>query len=220
MAKTRGKKYLESKKKVSSKSNTNLSESLKLVKKVSYTKFTESLELHLNLGIDPKDSGQRVRFTTTLPNGVGKKVKVLTISKENVDDIAKIVSGKLKPGKDFDIVIATPEVMKDIAKVARILGPKGMMPSPKNGTVTADIKKAEEKFSKGQIEVKSQSGYPVLHQLVGNLKMKDKELVENIEFLISEIKKNRPAKVKGKFIKKAVVCSSMGPSVRLDLSSL
>jgi len=220
MAKARGKNYLKSKKTVTSKENLTFDKALELSKKASYAKFDESLELHFNLSIDPKDSDQRIRFTTTLPNGIGKSVKVLVISKENVEDVAKIVSGKLKPGKDFDTVIATPDVMKDIAKAARILGPKGMMPSPKNGTITADTKKAVEEFSKGQIEVKNQQGYPVLHQLVGSLKMDDAKLGENIKFLISEIKKNRPAKVKGKFIKKAVICSSMGPSITLDLDTL
>lgn len=221
MAKVRGKKYLNSKKVVTKEDGkVVLDNAVKLSKKVGFANFNESLELHLNLGIDPKDSDQRIRFTTTLPNGIGKSVKVLTIAKENVDDVAKIVSGKLKPGKDFDIVIATPDVMPDMAKAARILGPKGMMPSPKNGTISADLKKATAEFSKGQVEIKSQTGFAVLHQLIGNLKMEDKELLENIKFLISEIRKHKPAKVKGKFIKKAVLASSMGPAITLDLDTL
>ena len=170
-----------------------------------------------NLGIDPQNSDQRIRFTTTLPHGIGKSIKVLVISDKNVDEVDKIVSGKLKPGTDFDTIIATPSVMKNLAKAARILGPKGMMPSPKTGTVTDNPKKASDDLAKGQVEIKNQPSHSVIHQIVGKVSFDNKKLVENIGHLIKELNANKPAKVKGKFIQKVVVCTSMGPSVKIEV---
>lgn len=217
MANKRGKKYQESKKAVKAGEAYSVADAVKLVKDAKYANFNESVEIHFNLGVDIKDSDQRIRFTTTLPSGTGKTVSVLAIDKDSKDNIDNIASGKLKPGKDFDIVIATPDVMKDLAKIARILGPKGMMPSPKNGTIAKDVESAKKEFSKGQIELKTQSGHAVLHQLIGSVKMSNEELVGNIEYIVEELKKNRPAKVKGKFIKKAVICTTMGPAALLDI---
>ena len=117
--------------------------------------------------------------------------------------------------KDFDVVITKPEFMKDIAKAARVLGPKGMMPSPKNETVTPNLDKAIEQLSKGQIEIRNQSGYAIIHQVVGKIDFDDKALIENIEFLLNEIDKNKPAKTKKKFIQKVYVTSTMSPSIRI-----
>ncbi len=224
--KKRGKKYRDAVKKVDKNKEYNIDEAVKLLKSIKYSNFNESVELHVNLGIDPKNNDQRIRFTTTLPHGTGKSVTVLVISDDDKGKdgaviyrdktaIDEIIKGKLVPSKDFDVVITKPEFMKDIAKAARILGPKGMMPSPKNGTVTNDIDKAIDQFSKGQIEVKNQSGHAILHQIVGKIDFGTDKLVENVEFLLSEIEKNKPVKTKKKFIQKVYLSSTMSPSVKI-----
>ena len=225
-AKSRGKKYTEAKNSLDKTKSHDIDEAVKEIKKVKYAGFTESVELHVKLGIDPKNTDQRVRFTTSLPFGTGKSVKVLAISKETPRDeanvlyrdvkvIDEIVAGKFNAGKDFDIVITTPEFMKDIAKAAKILGPKGLMPNPKNNTVTNDIPRTVADLSKGQIEIKNQSGHAVLHMVVGNVSFKDAELAANINHIVGELNKNIPAKLKKKFIQSAYIATTMSPSLRL-----
>ncbi len=224
--KTRGAKYTAARKALNKDKSVSVSEAVKEIRKAAYAKFNESVELHINLGIDKSKSDQRVRFITTLPHGIGKKVKILVIGTENsgtkgdvtyrdASAVDEIVSGKLKADTDFNIVIATPATMKDIAKAAKILGPKGLMPSPKTGTVTDKPEKAIEELSKGQIEVKTQPSHAVIHQTVGNLSFKDEELVANISHLLAELNKNTPAKIKKKFITGVYVCSTMSPSVKI-----
>ncbi len=227
-SKQRGKKYAEAKKSLDKTKSHAIAVAVKEIKKVKFANFTESVELHVKLGIDPKNTDQRVRFTTSLPFGTGKSVKILVISNEtareeksviyrNANAIEDILGGKLSAGKDFDIVITTPEFMKDIAKVARVLGPKGLMPNPKNNTVTNDIAKTVADLSKGQIELKNQSGHAVLHMIVGNVSFKDNELEDNINHILTELNKNIPAKLKKKFIQNAYIATTMSPSVRLEI---
>lgn len=218
--------YLESKKLLDSSKEYSVKEAVTAIRKALHTKFTETLECHINLGIDTKNSDQRIRFTTSLPHGIGKSVKVLVLSSDNKGKdgdiiwrdskaIDEIVSGKLKPEVDFNIIIAVPTIMKELGKAARLLGPKGMMPSPKAGTVTDDPQKVLKDLAKGQVEIKSQPGHAVLHQIVGNFSFKDEQLIENIEHLLSELQKNSPSKMKKKLIQKVFLTSTMGPSIRV-----
>ncbi len=231
--KVRGAKYKLARKAINKEKALPISEAIKEIRKSAFAKFNESVEVHINLGIDKSKSDQRVRFVTSLPHGIGKKIKILVIGADtrqasagnsgekndviwrDSSAIDEIISGKLKADTDFNIVIATPAAMKDIAKAAKILGPKGLMPSPKTGTVTDKPEKAIADLSKGQIEVKTQPSHAVIHQTVGNLKFKDEELAENITHLLAELQKNTPAKIKKKFITGVYVCSTMSPSVKI-----
>lgn len=219
--KVRGKNYKEAKSKIQKAKNKSpelpVKDAVKSVHSAAYAQFPEAVELHIVLGIDPKNSDHKIRFTTSLPHGTGKKVKALVISDDKKDAIKDIESGKLSPGKDFDIVIATPGVMKDLAKIARILGPKGLMPSPKNNTVTDKPEAVVKELQKGQIEIRNQPGHSVIQVLVGNLKFKDEQIVENIQHILGELQKNSPGKLKKKFIQKAYICTTMGPSVRINV---
>lgn len=225
--KVRSKRYLDTKKQIETGKTYQVEEAIKTLRKMANAKFNESVELHITLGTETQNSDHRIRFTTTLPHGIGKTIKVLVISDDNsgqkdniiyrdASAIDEIVAGKLQPEKDFNVVVATPATMKDIAKVARILGPKGMMPSPKNNTVTDNPQKAIESLGKGQIEIKSQPNHAVIHQIVGNLSFKDEQLVQNTTTLIEELNKNTPPKMKKKLIQKIYLCSTMGPSVRVE----
>ena len=206
--------------------NPTIDQAIETIVSNANANFTEAIELHVNLGIDPRNSEQRVRFTTSLPHGIGKTVKILVIGNESKDEgniiyrdssaIPAILDGKLQPGKDFDMVITSPEMMKDLAKVARVLGPKGMMPSPKNGTVTSKLSATLEEFSKGQIEIKSQPNHAVIHQVVGNISFDKQKIVENIEHLITDLKKRQPSKLKKSFIQSIYVASTMGPSIKVN----
>lgn len=226
--KKRSANYIRSKKMLDNSKEYSISDAVKAIRKALYAKFTETLECHINLGIDTKNSDQRVRFTTSLPYGIGKSVKVLVLSASNKGKdgdilwrdskaIDEIISGKLKPEIDFNVIIAAPSIMKELGKAARLLGPKGMMPSPKTGTITDKPEKVLEDLSKGQVEVKSQPSQAVLHQIVGNFSFKDEQLIENIEHLLSELQKNTPSKMKKKLIQKIYLTSSMSPSIRAAL---
>lgn len=224
--KKRSANYVASKKILDNSKIYSTKEAVKLIRKALHAKFTETLECHVNLGIDTKNSDQRVRFTTSLPNGIGKSVKVLVISASDKGKdgnvlwrdskaIEEIVSGKLKPDIDFNVIIADPAMMKELGKAARLLGPKGLMPSPKTGTITDKPEKVIEDLAKGQVEIKSQPSHAVLHQIVGNFSFKDEQLVENIDHLLTELQKNSPSKMKKKLVQRVFLTSSMGPSIRV-----
>ena len=223
----RSKNYKEAKSKISdAQKSYPLNEAVEMIKSAAFAKFTESVELHINLGIDPKINDQRIRFAASLPHGTGKTAKILVISEDNSGEkgnvnyrnekvIDEILAGKIVPDKDFDVVIATMAMMKVLAKVARILGPRGLMPSPKMGTVTDDVEKAIANQSKGQVEIKSQPNHAVIHQSVGKINFDADKLVENINYIISELNKNTPSKLKKKLIQQVYVSSTMGPSVKI-----
>jgi large subunit ribosomal protein L1 len=190
-------------------------------------KFKESVEVHIKLGIDPSKSEQHVRSSLELPHGSGKSPKVAVFAKGekakeakeakadhvfSEKDIEKFQQGKEKI--DFDVVIATPDMMPQLAKIAKILGPKGLMPSPKNQTVTTDVKKMIESVKKGLANVKSDRGGSI-HQIIGKIDFDKKKLLENYQALISEIEKNKPAKMKGKFLKAVYVSTTMSPSIKV-----
>lgn len=204
---------------------------LQELSKEKQRKFVESLDIALNLGIDAKQSNQTVKGSTLLPNGSGKDVKVIvfTDSEEEqklalkegakfagLDDlIAKVNDGFV----DFDCCIATPAVMPKISKVAKKLGPRGLMPSPKNGTVTSDIKKAISDALKGKIDFKNDKAGTV-HCLAGKINFETKALVENVENILKAVKELKPESSKGKFIKELFLSTTMGPSVQIDVSSI
>lgn len=226
--KTRGKNYAKARGTIDKTKQYSIEEAIKSLKKNTYAKFDEAVELHVVLGIDTTKTDQRVRFLSNLPHGVGKESNILVLSDNNrgkdgnilwrdESAVDEIVSGKLKPDTDFNVVIATPAMMKNIAKAARILGPKGMMPSPKTGTVTDKPENAVKELAKGQIEIRSQAGHAVIQQSVGRIKFEDNQLKENIEFILEELQKNTPAKLKKKFIQKAYICSTMSPSLRVAI---
>ena len=201
-----------------------IKEAIVKVKKDSKTKFDATVEAHINLGIDV--TKQNVRFTITLPHGTGKIQRVAVLSDKKVEqadinliesDLSKIEKGTLRPKIDFDVFITEPKFMPKIAKVAKILGPAGLMPNPKNGTVTDDIKKAVEQFKKGKIEVRTEQKAPLIHIVIGKISFDNKALEENLNELISNLKKNRPPKAKPGWIKNVYLTSTMGPSVKINL---
>jgi large subunit ribosomal protein L1 len=215
-------------------SAATIEEAIKKIQELSETKkrkFVESIDVAANLGIDAKQSDQTVKGSVLLPHGSGKKVKVIVFSaNENQrkdaleagavmagleDLVAKIEEGFL----DFDVCVATPDVMQKISKVAKKLGPRGLMPSPKNGTVTADVKKAVTDAIKGKVDFKNDKAGTV-HCLIGKVDFASESLVENIKAVVKAIKESKPESAKGKFIKEFYLNSTMGPSVQVALESL
>ncbi len=222
------KRYLALLKEIDKSKTYSIEEAVELIKKTSTTKFDSSIEAHLNLRIDSGKQEQQIRTTATLPKGSGKKIKVLVFGAKDSkaikdagalvgdeDSLAEIEKGKI----NFDKVVATPEWMPKLAKVAKILGPKGLMPNPKSGTVSATPEKVVEGLSGGMIEIKTENS-PIIHVTVGKAKFSNKDLEENIKSLIESVKSAKPAEVKKELIASVYLTSSMGPSVKLDLSTL
>ncbi len=202
-------------------------EALELIKKNAKAKFDESVETHIRLGIDVKKGDQQVRGTVILPHGSGKvkKIAVFTEKEDEIKEIKKIgidlVGGEdlieqiKQTGKcDFDVAIATPEIMKNLAKIARILGPKGLMPNPKTETITTNIKKTIEELQKGKVTFKNDDSGNV-HQNIGKVSWPLEKLKENFETFLEIIKKNKPIKSKGTYIRNIALCSTMGKSVKV-----
>ena len=217
--------YTKTKKLISS----DLNEAIKILKDTSNAKFTETVELHANLNIDPKYADQQLRTTVTLPNGVGKTIKIAVLTDEskfeeastngadivgNDDLIQEISQGNL----NFDLLIATPEMMPKLAKLGRILGPKGLMPSPKSGTVTSNLANTLSDFKKGKFEYKADKT-GVVHISFGKANFTEIQLIENLKSLYQSIEQNRPPGVKGKYFKTLYICSSMGPSIQIELDA-
>ena len=201
------------------------SEAIQKVKETSKTKFDPTVEVHINLELEKKGE-QSVRFTTTLPHGTGKTKKVAVFASRKVpnadlelteDDIAKIDKNTIRPKVDFDILVAEPKFMPKLAKVAKILGPAGVMPNPKTGTVTEDVEKAVEQIKKGKIEVRTEPVAPVIHTIIGKKSFEDNKLEENFNELINAIRSNKPAKAKPNFIRSVFITSTMGPSFSVDV---
>jgi len=205
-----------------------LGEAAEVVKKAHYVKFDETVELVVNLGIDPKHSDQMVRGTVVLPHGLGKTKRVLVIAtgekvREAQDAGADFVGGedmvqKIQEGwTDFDAVIATPDMMRSAGRLGKVLGPRGLMPNPKTGTVTNDIAQAVKEVKAGKVEFRvDKTG--VIHVPVGKISFDQQKLVENANSLMSAVVKAKPAAAKGKYVKSVTICSTMGPGVSLDTS--
>lgn len=207
----------------------SLEEAIEFVKENCKAKFDSTIELHLNLNLDTKKQDQYIRFTTVLPNGTGKTKKVAVFASAKVknadlelteSDIERIEKGSLKPKVDFDVLVAEPRFMPKLAKVARILGPAGVMPNPKTGTVSDDVEKAVEQIKKGKIEIKTEQNAPVIHTIIGKKSFETKTLMENFKEVIKSIKQNKPQKAKPDWIKSCYISASMSPSARIDTLSL
>jgi len=224
-----GKKY-EASKKMVDKPAYELQEAIPLVKKVAFAKFDESVEVSMNLGVDPKHADQMVRGTVVLPHGLGKATRVIVIaSGEKVreareagadevgaeDMVQKIQGGWL----EFDAVVATPDMMKSVGRLGKILGPRGLMPNPKTGTVTMDVAKAVTELKAGKVEFRvDKTG--IIHCAVGKVSFDPEKLADNAKALIASVVRAKPATAKGRYVRNIVVSSTMGPGVPVDLASV
>ena len=206
---------------------SDLQEAITILKQTANVKFIETVELHANLNIDPKYADQQLRTTVTLPNGIGKNIKIAVVTnEENFDEAQKagadiighdtVIEDITKGNLNFDLLIATPNMMPKLAKLGRILGPKGLMPSPKSGTVTNSIPNTIKEFKKGKFEYKADKT-GIVHVNFGKSNFPNTQLIENLTSLYHSIEQNRPAGVKGKYFKSLFICTSMGPSIKLDL---
>ena len=226
--KFRSKRYTESKEKLLKSKEYELKEAISVLKTFDKTKFDETVEIVMKLGIDPKRSDQLVRGSFSLPKGIGKELRVIVFAsgekvklakkagaiEVNGDDlIKKIEDGWL----DFDVAISTPDMMRKVSKLGRILGPQGKMPSPKSGTVTDDISNVVKEFREGKIEYRTDAGGNV-HTAVGKISFPDEDLAENVKSFIKHIINNRPSSAKGTFVQKISISSSMSPGIRIVTS--
>jgi large subunit ribosomal protein L1 len=227
MARTRGKHYRNAAQQVEAKPYT-LEDAIPLVKKVKFTKFDETVEVHMRLGVDPKHADQMVRGTVVLPNGLGKSKRVCVVAggdkiREAEEAGADFFGGeeivaKIQGGwMDFEAVIATPDMMRLVGKLGKILGPRGLMPNPKTGTVTPNVAQAVKEIKAGKVEFRvDKTG--IIHAPVGKVSFEILKLVENANSLIQAVVKAKPAAAKGKYVKSVTVCSTMGPGVALDVT--
>lgn len=220
-----GKKYRAAAEKIDQNKVYSLEEAVKLMKENKIAKFDESVEIHIRTNVDPKKGDQQVRGTVALPHGTGKTKRVAVITstsaKEAKEAGADVVGGeelidKFAKKIDFDVLVATPEMMPKLAKVAKILGPKGLMPNPKTETVTTKIKETVEALKKGRAAFKNDDSSNV-HQAVGKLSFEDAKLVENIKAFVEAIEKSKPAAFKGKLISNITICSTMGKGIKISL---
>jgi large subunit ribosomal protein L1 len=207
----------------------NLNEAIQILKETATAGFVESVELHANLNIDPKYGDQQLRTTVTLPHGIGKQVKIAVLTNdENYDEATKagadiigndeLIENITKGNIDFDLLIATPNMMPKLAKLGRVLGPKGLMPSPKSGTVSNTLSTTLTDFKKGKFEYKADKA-GIVHVTIGKVNFTEQQLIENLQSFYNSIEKNRPSGVKGKYFKSLSICSTMGPSIKLDSNS-
>jgi large subunit ribosomal protein L1 len=215
--------------KTKNKVYSNLEEAIGVLKETATAKFIETVELHANLNIDPKYQDQQLRTTVTLPNGTGKQLRIAVLTNpENFQEaedaganlvgesdlIERITQGNI----EFDLLIATPNMMPKLAKLGRLLGPKGLMPSPKSGTVTSTLTTTLSEFKKGKFEYKADKT-GVLHVSFGKADFTNSQLIENLQALYKSIEQNRPSGVKGKYFKSLFICTTMGSSIKLDLNT-
>ena len=227
----KGKKYLEALNKVDKSKLYTLDEAVKLVKETSVSKFDSSVEIAVRLNLDTRKSDQQLRGAIVLPSGTGKEKKVLVIAKGDnaklareagadfVGDTDMLEKIEKENWLDFDVMIATPDMMPLLGKLGKVLGQKGLMPNPKTGTVTTDVKKAVNDVKKGRVEYKTDS-YGNVHALVGKVSFTEDQLKENIKAFMNIIIKSKPSVVKGVYVKNISLSTTMGPGIKLDVNSL
>ena len=224
---TRGKKYQAARQQVPARPH-KIEEAVPLIQKVKYTKFDETVEMSVRLGVDPKHSDQMVRGTVVLPHGLGKSKKVLVIAGADKQREAKDAGADEVGGDDvvdrilggwsgFDAVVATPDMMRSVGKLGKVLGPRGLMPNPKTGTVTMDVVKAVQEIKAGKVEFRVDKA-GVVHAPVGKISFAAERLIANAHALMENIVKARPAAAKGRYLKSVTMSSTMGPGVSIDTS--
>ena len=222
-------RHKENQEKVKNIIFSNIEEAVNILQETATAKFVETVELHANLNIDPKYADQQLRTTVTLPHGIGKSITIAVLTNENNISEAQTAGAdivgndelieQISQGNiDFDLLIATPDMMPKLAKLGRVLGPKGLMPSPKAGTVSTTLTATLEDFKKGKFEYKADKA-GVVHVSFGKSNFTQVQLLENLTSLYKSIETNRPSGVKGKYFKKLFICTSMGPSIELDLNA-
>ena len=226
----KSKKYLEASKKIEKQKLYTKEEAIQLVKETAVTSFDSSVEVALRLNLDTKKADQQLRGAVVLPNGTGKTKRVLVIAKgeaakaaeaagaDYVGDVDLLEKIEKENWFEFDTMIATPDMMPALGKIGKLLGPKGLMPNPKTGTVTMDTKTAVEDVKKGRVEYRTDS-YGNVHALIGKVSFDNEKLLENLNTFVSLIIKSKPAVVKGKYILNISVASTMGPGVKIDTNS-
>jgi large subunit ribosomal protein L1 len=225
-----GKRYRESAAKVDSTRQYPIDEAVEVLKTFPPSKFDETVEFSANLGVDPKHADQQVRGTVLLPHGTGKTVRVLVLTRGEKEQEAKSAGAdsvgsvefieKIKEGWfEFDVAISTPDMMGEVGKLGKLLGPRGLMPNPKSGTVTFDVAKAVREAKAGKIEYRVDKGANI-HVPVGKMSFEKQKLIDNIKALAQELMRAKPASAKGKYIKSMYISSTMGPSLAIDTASL
>lgn len=223
---TQSNRYINNFKAINREMIYSLDEAIKIVKSFSPVKFDETIDLSVNLGVDPRHADQIVRGTVSMPNGTGKDVTILVLAKGDAVDKATAAGAdfvgsdefleKIKSGwTDVDVIIATPEMMPELGKHGRVLGPRGLMPNPKTGTVTNDVAKAVKEIKSGKIEFKVEKN-GIVHAGVAKMSFDEDKIAQNITAFISAIKKAKPSGVKGIYMKKVTVSSTMGPGLKID----
>ncbi len=224
---SKGKNYVDSSKIIDKSKLYDSAEAMKLVVETAKAKFDETIELHVKLGVDPRHADQQVRGVVVLPNGTGKKVKVLVIAKGDKADEAQKAGADYVGAEeyvqkiqsenwfDFDVVVTTPDMMGVVGRIARILGPKGLMPNPKSGTVTTDVTKAINDIKAGKVEYRVDKT-SIIHVPIGKKSFGDAKLLENFDTLMEAVVKAKPAAAKGQYLKSIYVASTMGPSIKVN----
>jgi len=224
------KRYNSNFEKINRDKEYSLEEAAELLSSFSHPKFDESVELAINLGVDPKHADQIVRGTVALPNGIGKDIKVLVFARDDLAEEAKNAGAdfvgaddmveKVKGGwTDIDVVVAAPDMMAEVGKLGKILGPRGLMPNPKIGTVTKDIAKAVTEVKAGKIEFRVEKN-GIIHNIIGKVSFSKEKIIENAKVFVNAILKAKPQAAKGVYMKKITMASTMGPGIKLDKSSI
>lgn len=226
----KSKRYSSVSSKVEKNKLYSLTDAIKLAKETSSTKFDETIEIAMNLNLDTKKADQQLRGALVLPNGTGKTQTVLVLAKgeeakaakdagaDFVGDVDMIEKIEKENWFSYDVIIATPEMMPKLGKIGKLLGPKGLMPNPKTGTVTTDVTKAVEDVKKGKVEYRTDS-YGNIHGVIGKASFDSEKLLENLQMFVSTILKIKPATIKGNYVKNISISSTMGPGIKIDLNS-
>ena len=221
-----GNRYNENSKKIDRDLTYSLSEAVGIIKSTAPTKFDETIDVCINLGVDPRHADQIVRGTVSMPNGTGKDVSILVLAKGDAVDKASAAGAnfagsdefleKIKSGwTDVDVIIATPEMMPELGKLGRVLGPRGLMPNPKTGTVTNDVEKAVQEVKSGKIEFKVEKN-GIIHAGVAKMSFDESKIIENVDAFIDAIQKAKPSGAKGVYMKKVTLSSTMGPGIKVN----